>query len=305
MKLHLLSAIAAAAMAVGTSAYAGPVIIDGTDSGDHGSFNGAVNVGGWQYMQRALENLGAAVNPLTARVVNVIGTSLGTGAAYNSINSAFALSNLVAGGWSIVYHDGVAAINAFMGGLSIANTGILYLSTAGLVTGDMSQAELAEVNANSGQINTFVSNAPGNAALGGALFAQGEAPSAISFNWLSALIPGIAVTDVGAGGVNTPITLTPAGSAAFLGNLTNADVAGARPWHNYFSGNLGGLSVLGVAPDGTGASRNVILGGGVGTVFQCGQQGQPACPTPEPGSMLLVATAGLALLGLRRRRQSK
>ena len=304
MKRHLLSAIAAAAaMVLGSAAHAGPVIIDGTDSADHGSFSAGANVGGWEYMQRALENLGGAVNPLAARVVDVIGTQSGAGAAYNAISSAFGQSNLVAAGWTIRYHDGVAAINAFMGTLSTLNTGILYLSTAGLVTGDMSQAELAEVNANSGQINTFVSNAPGNAALGGALFAQGETASTISFNWLSSLIPGMVVTDIGAGGVTSDITLTVAGGLAFP-LLTNADLAGADPWHNYFSGNLGGLSVLGTALQGNDR-RNVILGGGVGTVFQCGQLGQPACPVPEPGSMVLVATAGLALLGLRRRRQSK
>ena len=60
-----------------------------------------------------------------------------------------------------------------------------------------------------------------------------------------------------------------------------------------------------MAPDQGGTSRAVIIGGGAGTVLQCGQQGQPACPTPEPGNMVLVASAGLALLGLHRHRQSK
>ena len=48
-------------------------------------------------------------------------------------------------------------------------------------------------------------------------------------------------TDIGGGGLGTDITLTAAGGTAFPG-LTNADLAGADPWHNYFSGNLGGLS---------------------------------------------------------------
>lgn len=109
--------------------------------------------------------------------------------------------------------------------------------------------------------------------------------------------------DVGAGGISTDITLTAAGATAFPG-LTNADLSGADPWHGYFTGNLGGLSILGTALDGNN-TRALILGGGVGTNLQCGLPGQPPCRTPEPGSMVLVATAGLALLGLRRRRQSK
>ena len=300
MKRHLLSAIAIAAMAVGSAAQAGPVIIDGTDSADHGSFNGTANVLGWEYMQRALTNLGTSVNAATADVVTVIGANSGT-QSRNAIASAFSFAGLA--GWNINFVDGAAAINAFMSTLSTTTTGILYLSTAGLVNGDMDANELAAVNAASAQINAFVGGS-GNPAAGGALFAQGEIGTG-AFGWLSTLIPGIVSTSVGGGGIGTDITLTAAGTAAFPG-LTNGDLAGADPWHNYFSGNLGGLSVLGVAPDGSGVSRNIILGGGAGTLLQCGQPGQPACPTvPEPGSMVLVATAGLALLGLRRRRQGK
>ena len=294
MKLHLLSAIAAAAMAVGSSAYAGPVIIDGTDSADHGNNTGGTNNLGWEYMQRALTNLGSAVSGTVAQVVTVIGTNVGS-QSRNAITSALALSGV--SGWAVNYVSGALAINSFMSTLSTTTTGLLYLSTAGLVSGDMDAAELAEVNLAAAQINTFVGGA-----LGGALFAQGEV-GATSFDWLATLIPGIVVTDIGAGGLGTDITLTAAGNLAFP-LLTNADLAGADPWHNYFSGNLGGLSILGTAPQSTN-TRNVILGGGTDTSIQCGQPGQPHCPTPEPGSMVLVATAGLALLGLRRRRQSK
>ena len=62
----------------------------------------------------------------------------------------------------------------------------------------------------------------------------------------------------------------------------------------------GGLTTL--AFDGNQLSY--IIGGGAGTVIQCGQAGQPACPTvPEPGTMplLMLAALGLAVPRLRRR----
>ena len=299
MKFSLLSAVAAAALVAGAAAQAGPVIIDGTDSADHGSFNGTDNLLGWKYMQAGLTNLGGAVSGSAAKVVQVIGTDAAS-QSRNAIASAFAEAGLGAG-WSINYVSGAGAISTFMSTLSTANTGILYLSTAGLVAGDMDAAELAAVNAAAATINTYVSGA-GNPSAGGALFAQGETGTG-EFGWLSTLIPGIVVTDIGGGGLGTALSLTAAGSTAFPG-LTSADVGGAVPWHEHFSGNLGGLSVLGTAPN-TPSPFSVILGGGAGTVIQCGQPGQPACPAPEPDGMLLVATAGLALLGVRRRRESK
>lgn len=300
MKRYLFAAVTAAAMTLGTAAHAGPVIIDGTDSADHGGFNGSVNTGGWQYMQRALENLGTTVSTSVAKVVTVIGTATGTTAG-NAINSAFTQSNLFGSGWSISFVNGASAITSTLTTLSTSTTGILYLSTASAVTGDMDTSEMAAVNGAASQINSFVSGA-GNPLLGGALFSQGETGTG-AYGWLSTLIPGIIATDVGGGGIGTDISLTAAGSVAFP-SLTNADLALADPWHGYFSGNLGGLSVLGTALQ-NGVSRNVIIGGGAGTVLQCGQPGTPPCQTPEPGSMVLMVTAGLALLGLRRRRLSK
>lgn len=154
----------------------------------------------------------------------------------------------------------------------------------------MSSVELAAVNAGAAAIASFVGGA-GNPSVGGGLFAMGQSGTG-AYGWLSSLIPGLTYTDVGGGGIGSNITLTPEGAAAFPG-LTNAQLAGADPWHGYFSGNLGSLSVLGTAPQ-SGVARNIVIGGGAGTVI--------SSSVPDGGATLaLLVPAFLGLVALRRK----
>jgi uncharacterized protein (TIGR03437 family) len=238
------------------------VIIDGTDANEHGSASGGVNRNGWLYMQKAMENLAARVSTGPAKVVVDLGSSSGT--ARNAINSAFNLSSLPGAGWTITHVDGAANITNWLANLSTANTGILYIPTYNLTGGDLDAQEMAAINAQASRIADFMNLSPS-----GALFAMGEL-GAGSWDWLRALYPGIVVTDISGSGVTSSITLTPDGMSAFPG-LTNADMAGADPWHNYFTGDLATLKVLATAPQ-SGTTRQVILGG-VGI--------RPPPPTPS------------------------
>lgn len=271
--LRMLHALALTLLIGTASVFAGAIVIDGTDANDHGSFNGVVNQDGWLYMQRVLESLAAQAPPGANKVVVDLGTDPGTDAR-NAIVSAFTNSSLPGNGWALLHVNGSASVTAWLASLTINNTGILYLPTADLTNGDMDAAELAAINAGAFQIADFVNTQ------GGALFAMGESgPGA--FGWLSTLIPGLNFTDVGGGGITSDITLTPDGAAAFPG-LTNGDLAGADPWHGYFSGNLGSLKVLGTAVDETNTTRALILGGAAATL---GSLGAPS--DQKPGSVLM------------------
>ena len=134
-KLVVLLGMLMVVFAGGKIASAGPIIIDGTDSNDHGLAIGSNNLNGWKYMQKALENLSDQVYTGTAKVVVNLGasdvvTGTGTGCDYNAwqaIHSAFQLSSLPSSGWTIIDVDGITGttgitIPRWLNQLSTSNT---------------------------------------------------------------------------------------------------------------------------------------------------------------------------------------
>ncbi len=287
--LGLATAVALLLAGVSATANAG-IIIDGTDANDHGSVSGGSNVNGWFYMQSALTALAGSNNAGTAKVLVDLGTS--SGQARSAIDSAFDLSGLGASGWTIQHVDGAANISTYLSSLSTSNTGILYLPTYNNASGDLDLSEMSAINADAAKLDAFT-------LAGGSLFAMGESNSGSNtgaYGWLNTLIPGLVAINVGTGGISSNITLTADGMSAFPG-LTNTDLAGADPWHVYFTGSLGGLQVLGTAPNGA-FTRNLILGNVGGSIT--------TSPVPEPSTLISAGIAGLVGLGVSlRRRQAK
>jgi len=261
------------------SAMAGTFIISGTDADDHGFASGGVNVDGWLFMQKAIENIAPGVTN-GKKLVTVLGSS---SSALSAANSAFSLSSLPGLGWSLQVVDGDANLSTFFtngggAGTNLADSGILMMdSSDNNVPGGATASERAVFTTNATAIDLFLG-------AGGGLFSQAN-----GYGWISALLPTLGIVNIQDSG----LALTAAGNAAFPG-LTNADLS-SGPWHNSFS-NTGSLPILATSTDFGSFGNPVILGASGGSVTN------PNPPSvPDSGSTLILMFGSLAsLVGGRR-----
>ncbi len=233
------------------TAVGGPVILGGDDLTAHGSFNTStnVNVAGWLYIQKSLENIKARVTRQNDNSVAALGSAASTATSGNA--GAAVGRAAAAAGLTVTYYNGGASILQFFTDLrgGLARPSIIWIAgtDASNDLADSSGAEAQALIDNATTLADFVNS-------GGGLMSHGT-----EYRWLSGLLPG--ATKVNSGGTND-LELTPEGQAAFPG-LTNADV-NAGPWHNHFAGNLGGLAVLvrsNTLRDAAGNLAAVVIGG--------------------------------------------
>lgn len=280
-----------------SAAMAGPVIIAGTDSDDHGYFDGSENKDGWAFMQKAFENVGGAVTNGNKSVVCIGCNGSQASSAFGSATSLSALNAT----WTFHSLSSDTDIANFFNGtgmLNINNAGMIYMPTVeSNVFGGISDSQLGIVNANGNLLNSFVAG-------GGGLYTQEQANSGIGYGWLSMIYPGLGVFGDNAGGVSDSSVLkfTADGSAAFPG-LSDTDISNATPWHAYFT-NFGSLKVLAQGDgDGVGGYNDaVIIGGNLQGGLTCGMPGQPSCDVPEPDTLPLLAIGMVGYLAWRRKR---
>ena len=296
----------------------GTVIIDGTDANDHGSRDTTnnVNIDGWNYIQKALDNIGPnVINGNVSIAALGMDPSQNTFGAPGAIYWTFTDSVLPGLGWNLVY-VAKADIDTFLSGgavtghtygtgttvtdvpgYSLDDAGLLYITTVNNASGDLSTNDLAVINQHGDDIADFVNT-------GGGLFSHAENASFFggggggvpSYGWLQSIFPGLIVVD--AAGFANSIQITPEGQTAFPG-LTPADLS-TGPWHNYFTGDLGGLTVLATDLYSSGTSQTrvpLILTGASVTVANLllvvdtthpvptlTPDLQPTSDTPAPGA---------------------
>jgi hypothetical protein len=223
----------------------GPVILDGTDAGLHGSVNTGTTPATlnstWVYLKKAYENLLAGVpgSYTNNGKVAVIGASTSTATSNNCGAASYYIGQQL--GITIDFFEGASAIETFFVGV-LANTNrykLIHIVEQNWCGNGMDNTEAAKVDAAGQAIAAHVNR-------GGALFAQSQ-----SYGWLSDLFPTLSRNSSSG---STP-ALTTAGNTQFPG-LTNSDIT--APWHNSFQDSSGTLPLDILALDG---GRPVIIGG--------------------------------------------
>ena len=259
-------------------AWAGPIILGGDDLNEHGFVSGGVNQDGWLYIQNALTAINTNVTLAGTFTVDIV--ELGNPTADPALASAAGALGLTTVGYS-----GAAGLTQFFSDLAAGTVRprILYSPGNDYGAASIDSAESAVLAANASAINNFI-------AAGGGLLSHGGA-NAITYSYLTALLPGIVMSPLCT--ASPGATLTPTGQAAFP-QVTNQDI-NAGPCHGSFSGNLGGLVPLALDSQG----RAFIIGGVGGSITE-----PPAGVVPEPGSMILLGS-GLAFVALRLRKRKQ
>ena len=249
----------------------GPVVLDGMDSGNHGTETGGVPRGTWHFGQLAMQLLMGQSSAGTPDTVAVIGAADST--ATNANCGAMAHWAAAQLGYTVSYFPNQADIDSLFSRIHagtytprliyITDThclnGLVHVqNSSGTVIGD------AVLPPHSTDIASFVNR-------GGALYAEYS-----SYSWLRTLIPSITVATTPTG--SNPL-LTPAGSTTFP-TLTNSDLV--SPWHGYFTGSLGSsLQILAAQNLGNGP-QSVIIGGSLVTL--------PTVSTTSTGSSADIGT---------------
>jgi hypothetical protein len=278
-------------VSIANAAAGGPVVLDGTDSGLHGSASGGVPQGAWLYMQKGIEALYAALPSGYAAADNgkiaVVGAADSTATSNNCGGAAHYIAATL--GKTADYYDGGTAVAALLTELA---AGTNKYSVLWIVEGlnwcnnGLRTDENDALTANSAAIAAHVNR-------GGALFAQSH-----PYGWLSALFPTLSSTS---GSGSTPI-FTTEGSALF-GGIASSNIA--NPWHSYFTDSTGTLP-LGVLAYQSG-TQAVIIGGASVTLPSAvsvelvpfAEVGTEVCATvtvKEPVSGTLTPKAGAAVV---------
>ncbi len=231
----------------------GPVIIDGGDRDDHGSYdsNAGVNKDGWKFMEQSVEFVynnsqnTAGTGILVVGLQNSDDTPLQAQLAIESVASVLGLD--------LTYVKGTD-INT----VNFADYRMIYVpSDANDTLGGIPQADLDRLNARRLAVQNYVNYA------GGGVFALTEAGSQDPYGWLQ--LPDPFVIQRGGG---TTLTQTPLLAAAGF-NITDQELTNGTPWHNSFIGPPGfnRMQVWVIDPN-SGAAVTLGIGagqGGIGT----------------------------------------
>ncbi|MFN0019428.1 MAG: hypothetical protein ACKVP0_14275 [Pirellulaceae bacterium] len=227
----------------------GPVVIDGSDRDQHGSFSAGANQDGWQYIQQLVQFVHGQsfiqTNFPGANGILALGAKT---APFDNADAADAINSAAAvAGIPVTHVDGAAGIAA----VNFNLYKMIYVPSNAVNTGGgITGPELDALILRKAEIQTYVRNGGGIVALTDAdtevAAMGGDFATRAFYGWLEIPAP-FTILDAGAGGFvpNLPLRKTQAAIDAGL-TISDAALSNGTPYHNTFTGPAGfnGLDVF-------------------------------------------------------------